>query len=98
MRFLPAILVIVLHIYCWIEIAQSDPRQVRQLSKGLWVLISLVPVAGPVIWLIYGRPNGETATQPAAKPRPRVIAPDDDPDFLRSIRRPKPPGDDHPPA
>jgi hypothetical protein len=96
MRFLPGILVIVLHIYCWIEIAQSNPRQVRQLSKGVWVLISLVPVAGPVIWLIYGRPNGEAVTQPTPKPRPRVVAPDDDPDFLRSLRRPKPPPDDNP--
>jgi Phospholipase_D-nuclease N-terminal len=97
MRFLPGILVIVLHIYCWIEIAQSDARQVRQLSKGVWFLISLVPVAGPVIWLIYGRPNGEAVSQPTPKPRPRVVAPDDDPDFLRSLRRPKPPTDDNPP-
>ena len=42
MRFLPGILLVVLLIYCLIEIAQSDPRQVRQLSRGLWALIVLM--------------------------------------------------------
>ncbi len=97
MRFLPGILLIVLAIYCWIEIAQSDPRQVRQLPRGMWALIVLIPLVGPAAWLVYGRPNGSDVVQAAPKPRPKVVAPDDDPDFLRSIRRPpKPPDDDHP--
>jgi hypothetical protein len=96
MRFLPGILLVVLLVYCWIEIAQSDPRQVRQLSRGLWAVIVLIPLGGPIAWLVYGRPNGEQVAQAAPRPRPRVVAPDDDPDFLRSLRRPKPPPDDAP--
>ncbi|MBA2445662.1 MAG: PLDc_N domain-containing protein [Nocardioidaceae bacterium] len=98
MRFLPAILLIVIAIYCWVEIAQSDPRQVRQLSRGMWALVVLVPLAGPVAWLIGGRPNGEEVRKTPPRPRPRVIAPDDDPDFLRGLNpRPAPPEDgDHP--
>lgn len=98
MRFLPVILLIVVAIYCWVEIAQSDPRQVRQLSRGMWALVVLVPLAGPVAWLVAGRPNGEEVRKTTPRPRPRVIAPDDDPEFLRGLNpRPAPPEDgDHP--
>ena len=101
MRFLPGILLVVLHVYCWIEIAQSDSRQVRQLSRGAWALIVFIPLAGPIGWLMYGRPNGDEVKHNAPRPKPRVVAPDDDPDFLRSIRpkpkpKPKPPEDTGP--
>ncbi len=93
MRFLPAILLIVLAVYCWVEIVQSDPRQVRQLSRGMWALVVLLPLAGPVAWLVGGRPNGNDTPKPP-RARPRVIAPDDDPDFLRGLNpRPAPPDD-----
>ncbi len=92
MRYLPMILLVVLAIYCWVEIVLSDPRQVRQLSRGLWALIVLAPLVGPLAWLATGRPNGTEVRQPTPKPRPRMVAPDDDPDFLRSLKRPpKPP-------
>lgn len=87
MRFLPVILLVVLAIYCWIELAQSRSDEVRQLPKALWALFIVVPLFGPVAWLVYGRPNGEESDQqPAPKPRTRPLAPDDDPDFLRSIK------------
>lgn len=88
------ILLVVLAIYCWVEIALSDPTQIRQLSKGLWVLIVLAPLVGPLGWLVYGRPNGSEVRQPTPKPRPRMVAPDDDPDFLRSLKRPPHPPDE----
>ena len=96
MRFLVYIVPIVLLVYCWVEIAQSDPRQVRQLPRGLWALVVLIPFAGPLGWLVFGRPNGEEAVRAAPQPRPRVVAPDDDPEFLRSLRR-RPP-EDRPPS
>ena len=94
LRVLPLILILVLSIYCWIEIAQSESRHVRQLPRGLWALLVCVPLVGPVAWLVYGRPNG-TSKPPAPRPaKPRPLAPDDDPDFLRRIKRP--PGDEDP--
>lgn len=86
MRFLPVILLVVLAIYCWIELAQSDARDVRQLPRGMWALLILVPLVGPVGWLIYGRPNGDAVAPPPVRQRPRQVAPDDDPDFLRNIK------------
>jgi hypothetical protein len=91
MRFLPVILLIVLAIYCWIELAQSDPRDVRQLPRGLWALLIAVPLIGPVGWLVYGRPNGESVPAPRPRPRSRTLAPDDDPEFLRSLKNDPPP-------
>jgi hypothetical protein len=85
------ILLVVLAIYCWVELAMSDRRQVRQLSKFIWALLIFVPLAGPLAWLAYGRPNGTDGQQPAPKPRPHALAPDDDPDFLRSLKRPPTP-------
>ncbi len=96
MRFLFPILVVVLCVYAWVEIAQSDPRQVRRLPRWAWALLVLVPLFGAVVWLVFGRPNGSAVAPAAPKPRPRVIAPDDDPDFLRTLRKPKPPPDDKP--
>ncbi len=94
MRFLLPILAIVLAVYAWIEIALSDARQVRQLPRWTWSLIVLVPVFGAVSWLAFGRPNGSKVVRTPPKPRPRIVAPDDDPDFLRSLRKPPPPPED----
>ncbi len=95
MRYLPAVLMIVIAIYSWVEIAMSDPGQVRQLPRWAWALAVFVPLLGAVGWLVYGRPNGTPAVQVAPRPRPRrTLAPDDDPDFLRSLRKQKPPPED----
>jgi hypothetical protein len=94
MRYLPLILVVVLTIYCWVEIALSNSRQVRQLPRAIWALIVFIPVVGPGAWLVFGRPNGSEVRQPTTRPQPRMIAPDDDPDFLRSLKPPKLPPDD----
>lgn len=88
MRFLPWVVVIVLYVYCWIEVWQSDPRQVRQLSRGAWALFVAIPLFGAVAWLTVGRPNGTEAPPTAPRARSRTVAPDDDPDFLRSLRPP----------
>jgi hypothetical protein len=94
MRYLPMILLVVLAIYCWVEIALSDPLQVRQLPRSLWALVVIAPLVGPVAWLVFGRPNGSEVPPPPPRQRPRQVAPDDDAEFLRTLRsRPRPPED-----
>jgi hypothetical protein len=92
MRFLPVVIPIVLAIYCWIELAQSDTRDVRHAPRWAWALAIMVPLAGPVAWLVYGRPNGDHP-DPVAVRRPpaRPLAPDDDPEFLRNLKIDPPP-------
>jgi Phospholipase_D-nuclease N-terminal len=73
----------------------EDRREIRGLPRWAWVLvILLVPLGGPVAWFTLGRPHRrivpETGWRPPPPPRPK--APDDDPDFLRSLddRKPRP--------
>jgi hypothetical protein len=81
---LPIVVAVVLAVFAMIECVQADPAQVRSLRKPLWlVVIVLVPVIGPIFWLVIGRPQARRL--PTAPP-PRPVAPDDDPEFLRRLR------------
>jgi hypothetical protein len=86
--------VLVLSLYALIDCILTPRAEARTLPKWLWlVLVVIVPVLGPVAWLLGGRPWGtpvEAATTAAApKPRSRgrrgPVAPDDDPAFLRKL-------------
>jgi hypothetical protein len=66
----------------------AEKGDVRALPRFLWVLIILfLPIIGPVAWLLAGRPvRSGAAGRPAPRPgRARPVAPDDNPDFLRSL-------------
>ena len=56
--------------------------RVRNMPRTLWILvILLIPIAGPIAYLVWGRPLTRASRRPARRPS----APDDDPDFLRSM-------------
>jgi hypothetical protein len=79
----------------------SDKRTIRRLPRFLWViLIVLVPIAGPVAWFAFGRPRTLRQSRPrrplAAGQPDRSPAPDDDPEFLQSLKRPPPRPEDQP--
>lgn len=80
-RVLPVIILAMLMIYAIVEVAQADPMRVRVMPRWLWaVTVILVPGAGALAWLVFGRPtkrDGNRRTPPRA--------PDDDPDFLRRL-------------
>jgi hypothetical protein len=93
-RYLPAVAVIGLVVYCVIDCVQTPTAQVRGLPKPLWlVLIVLTTIIGSVGWLLGGRPQQPTRARGGAVPDaaggtpPRALGPDDDPDFLRSLKR-----------
>ena len=89
----PALLVLAFTIYCVVDVIRSEQHDVRGLPKPLWVvLVLLFPLAGGAAWFIAGRPRGSRppGTDRLTRPRPRVLGPDDDPDFLRTIDRPRP--------
>lgn len=80
-RVLPVVIIVMLMIYAVVEVAQADPLRVRLMPRWLWaVAIILLPGAGAIAWLLFGRPTKE----PTNRPRP-PRAPDDDPDFLRNL-------------
>jgi Phospholipase_D-nuclease N-terminal len=82
-----------------IDCLSTDDYAVRNLPKVAWVFIILLfsPV-GPIAWFVAGRPErartgGAGVWRPGSgfpeyeRPRSRPLAPDDDPDFLRSRAR-----------
>ena len=79
-RILIILAVVMLPIYCVVEVAQSHPSRVRVVPKWLWAFVVIsVPVIGPITWLLAGRPE-------APGVRRQSLGPDDDEDFLRGLR------------
>jgi hypothetical protein len=96
LRFLPVLISLALTVYCAVDAIQTEESAVRNLPKMAWImLIALVPVVGPVSWLLAGRPAKQSG--PIAEQRRRWEAqqrdrdarrprgPDDDPDFLKGL-------------
>lgn len=90
-RVILVALVVFATIYALVDCIQTDSRLVRVLPKPVWLIVCLVPVLGPVVWLVAGRTDarGDGGGRRPGPPR-GPLGPDDDPDFLRKLRRPKP--------
>lgn len=91
-------LVVFATIYALVDCVQTDGRLIRVMPKPVWLLVCLVPVLGPIMWLVAGTDSrGARGIAPRSQPRQgparppaRPRGPDDDPDFLRKLRKPKP--------
>ncbi|MFI0907914.1 PLD nuclease N-terminal domain-containing protein [Streptomyces sioyaensis] len=95
LRYLPFLLVLALWIYAFIDCLNTPESQVRGLPKVIWVLIILLfgeVLVGPVAWLVAGktrRPvtgDGSTPSEWHRNHRTTWVAPDDNPEFLRSLK------------
>lgn len=75
-----AVITVALTIFTLVDIGLTDPRRVRGVPKGVWFLIAPLPIIGLILWFAVGR-------GPAGAARPMTVAPDDDPSFLRNLRR-----------
>lgn len=76
--------------YCVLDVATSSRADVRGLPKPLWFLVLLLPLVGPVLWWVFGRPApGSGRARPTVLPGvpPPSSNPDDDAEFLRELRR-----------
>jgi hypothetical protein len=95
LRYVPALLSLALTVYCVIDAFQTDQADMRNLPKVAWLmLVVLLPVVGPVAWLLLGRPRRGTPPSQGQQQRwqddqrnrdRRPRGPDDDPDFLKGI-------------
>jgi uncharacterized small protein (DUF1192 family) len=69
-------------VFSIVDCAVQPATRHRGVRKGIWILIVvLLPVIGGVLWFVIGR-RRKNDPGPA-----RVIAPDDDPMFLRGISK-----------
>lgn len=75
-------------IYAFVDCLRSEAGEVRALPRPLWlfVILVLLPPLGGLAYIVAGR-SGGSWRGPGS--RPRVTAPDDDPDFLRTLDRPR---------
>jgi hypothetical protein len=86
---------ILLAVLALISCLSAYEGELRALPKAVWVIIILLfPLVGSIVYFVAGRPLPENAAKPGAwRPgngfpeaeRPRQLAPDDDPAFLKAI-------------
>ncbi|MCI3245873.1 MULTISPECIES: PLD nuclease N-terminal domain-containing protein [Streptomyces] len=94
LRYLPFLLVLALWIFAFIDCLNTPEEQVRGLPKVVWVIIILLfgeVLVGPVAWLVAGKvrqgaPGGSTPSEWHRNHRTEFVAPDDNPEFLKSLK------------
>ena len=71
-------------IYAVVDCLRCDSADVRALAKPMWlVVIILLPLVGGLLWIFLG--DGSAPGHSFGHRRVKVVAPDDDPDFLRTL-------------
>jgi hypothetical protein len=93
LRYLPFLLVLALWIYAFIDCLNTPEKDVKHLPKVVWVIIVLLfgeVLIGPVAWLVAGKrrhapAGGGASSQSRRGHRGEWVAPDDNPDFLKSL-------------
>ncbi|MFD9356917.1 PLD nuclease N-terminal domain-containing protein [Streptomyces sp. NPDC060031] len=84
LRYLPFLLIIALTIYTFIDCLNTPEEEVKHLPKVIWVIIILLfSIVGPVVWLFAGKKR--SAVGGGRTHRSRWVAPDDNPEFLKSL-------------
>jgi len=77
-----AFLVVAFDVFALVDLMLIDRRRIRALNRPLWfALIVILPVIGPILWFLIGRERRGGGDER------RTVAPDDDPAFLRNLRR-----------
>ncbi len=88
-RLILVLTVIGIMIYAMIDCLRTDDADIRILPKPLWLLVIILPLAGGLLWIWLGVQH--QGPGPGGRREPRTIAPDDDPEFLRSLNKPRKP-------
>ncbi|MFJ3825128.1 PLD nuclease N-terminal domain-containing protein [Streptomyces nodosus] len=94
LRYLPFLLVLALLIYAFIDCLNTPEEQVRGLPKVVWLIIILLfgeVLVGPILWLLVGKvrqtpANGATPSEWHRNHTTAWVAPDDNPEFLKSLK------------
>lgn len=83
------IIVVAFTVYALVDCLMLPKSRVKALPRVAWFFIILVftPIGG-ILWLLIGR--GRRVTTPPV----RAIGPDDDPDFLGTMRPIRDPNED----
>jgi hypothetical protein len=88
------VLMLALWIYCIFDVIASDEVLIRNLPKGIWLMIVIfLPDIGSLAWLLLGRPlyAGWRPGDTTRRTPKRAIGPEDRDDFPIGPARPAPP-------
>lgn len=87
LRVLMILVPLALSIYAFIDCITTDEKDVRHIPKPVWaILVLLFPLVGSIAWLMVGR-KPTAGTGSAGGRRGGWVAPDDNPDFLKSLEK-----------
>jgi hypothetical protein len=67
--------------WAFLDVTRTPSEVIAPPGKGAWALLVLVPLIGPLAWLVGGHRESASPTRVPTRP----VAPDDDPDFLRGL-------------
>ncbi|MEV0218497.1 PLD nuclease N-terminal domain-containing protein [Streptomyces sp. NPDC050704] len=88
LRVLMILVPLALSIYAFIDCISTDEKEIQYIPKPLWaILVLLFPLVGSISWLLVGRkrtPRG--AASSGSGRRGGWVAPDDNPEFLKSLK------------
>ncbi|WP_399928095.1 PLDc N-terminal domain-containing protein [Streptomyces kanamyceticus] len=96
LRYLPFLLVLAVWIYAFIDVLNTPEKEVRHLPKVVWVIIVLLfgeVLLGPIAWFATGKVRKAPAGG-GGRGRTQWVAPDDNPEFLKSLKDDVPDEDD----
>ncbi|KUO20962.1 PLD nuclease N-terminal domain-containing protein [Streptomyces dysideae] len=89
LRVLMFLVPLALSVYAFIDCISTDEKDVRHMPKPLWAILVLVfPLVGSISWIIAGKkrsPAAEGWSGVRDNRSRRWVAPDDNPDFLKSL-------------
>ncbi|GGL00702.1 PLD nuclease N-terminal domain-containing protein [Streptomyces flaveus] len=86
LRVLMVLVPLGLSIYAFIDCISTDEKQIRYIPKSLWaILVLLFPLVGSISWLLVGKER-TSPRRPAGGRRDGWVAPDDNPEFLKSLK------------
>ncbi|WP_371527873.1 PLD nuclease N-terminal domain-containing protein [Streptomyces sp. NBC_01283] len=90
LRYLPFLLVLAVWIYAFIDVLNTPEKEIRHLPKVVWVIIVLLfgeVLLGPIAWFVTGKVRHAPAGGgPRGVRGGQWVAPDDNPEFLKSLR------------
>ncbi|KOX36448.1 MULTISPECIES: PLD nuclease N-terminal domain-containing protein [unclassified Streptomyces] len=88
LRALLFILPLALMIYAFIDCLNTPEEEVKHLPKPVWAIVVLLfSIVGAIGWIVAGKERG-----PKGRPGPGGtrgggwVAPDDNPEFLKSLK------------
>ncbi|GAA2795938.1 PLD nuclease N-terminal domain-containing protein [Streptomyces showdoensis] len=85
LRALMYILPLALTIYAFIDCLNTPEEETKHLPKVVWVIIILLFwIVGPIVWFAAGKQR--RAVRGAAGGSGGWVAPDDNPEFLKSLK------------